>query len=81
MAVFFTSRLPQFAASGDGAFLALLALGLGFCSLTFVWLTGYALIVARAGDVLRRPTVRRVLDALMGVVLVAMGFRLALDRR
>jgi threonine/homoserine/homoserine lactone efflux protein len=77
MAVFFTSLLPQF---GD-SFPSLLALGLVFCSMTFVWLTAYAFAVARAGDVLRRPAVRRAFDAVLGVVLVALGLRLATDRR
>jgi threonine/homoserine/homoserine lactone efflux protein len=77
MAVFFTSLLPQFGES----FAALLALGLLFCSMTFVWLTGYAFAVAKAGDVLRRPVVRRVFDAVLGAVLVALGIRLATDRR
>lgn len=76
MAVFFTSLLPQFAAS----FWALLALGLVFCSLTLVWLSAYALAVARAGDVLRRPAIRRTLDAVTGTVLVAFGVRLAAQR-
>jgi threonine/homoserine/homoserine lactone efflux protein len=76
MAVFFTSLLPQF---GD-SFATLLALGLLFCSLTFVWLTAYAFAVAKAGDVLRRPSVRRVFDAVLGVVLTALGIRLATDR-
>ena len=55
MVVFFTSLLPQFA----GCFPGLLALGLVFCTMTLVWLTGYALAVAKAGDVLRRPRMRR----------------------
>jgi threonine/homoserine/homoserine lactone efflux protein len=76
MAVFFTSLLPQFGSS----FAALVALGLGFCSLTFLWLSGYAWAVARAGDVLRRPRVRRALDRVTGVVLVAFGLRLAAER-
>ena len=77
MAVFFTSLLPQL---GD-SFPSLLALGLVFCSMTFVWLTAYAFAVARAGYVLRRPAVRRAFDAVLGVVLVALGLRLATDRR
>jgi threonine/homoserine/homoserine lactone efflux protein len=77
MAVFFTSLLPQFAAT----FASLLALGLVFCSLTLVWLTGYAIVVARAGDFLRRPRMRRALDGLTGGVLVALGLRLAAERR
>jgi threonine/homoserine/homoserine lactone efflux protein len=77
MAVFFTSLLPQF---GD-SFVALLALGLLFCSMTLVWLTAYAFAVAKAGDVLRRPVIRRAFDAVLGAVLVALGIRLATDRR
>jgi threonine/homoserine/homoserine lactone efflux protein len=77
MAVFFTSLLPQF----GGSFPALLALGLVFCTLTLVWLTAYAAAVARAGRFLRRPNVRRALEALTGTVLVALGLRLATEQR
>ncbi len=76
MAVFFTSLLPQFGSS----FASLLALGLLFCSLTLIWLSAYAVAVARAGDVLRRPAIRRAFDAVLGAVLVALGVRLAADR-
>lgn len=79
MAVFFASLLPQFAPGGSGAFVALLALGLLFCSLTLAWLTLYALAVARARRLLVGP-VRRALDAITGVVLVAFGIRLAAER-
>ncbi len=78
MAVFFTSLLPQFGAESFGG---LLALGLVFCTMTFVWLSGYAFAVARVGDVLRRPVVRRVFDAVLGTVLIALGIRLAAERR
>ncbi|MGH3080544.1 MAG: LysE family translocator [Gaiellaceae bacterium] len=77
MAVFFTSLLPQF---GD-SFVALLGLGLLFCSMTLAWLTAYAFAVAKAGDVLRRPAIRRAFDAVLGAVLVALGIRLATERR
>jgi threonine/homoserine/homoserine lactone efflux protein len=77
MAVFFPSLLPQFAHS----FGALLALGLVFAAMTLVWLSVYALVVARAGDFLRRPPIRRAIDAVVGVVLVAFGVRLASDPR
>jgi threonine/homoserine/homoserine lactone efflux protein len=46
-----------------------------------VWLSAYAFVVARIGDVLRRPAVRRVFDAVLGTVLVALGLRLATERR
>jgi threonine/homoserine/homoserine lactone efflux protein len=75
MAVFFPSLLPQFADS----FAALLALGVVFAAMTLLWLTAYAVVVARASDVLRRPKVRRMVDAVVGAVLVAFGLRLAAD--
>ncbi|MBA3384386.1 MAG: LysE family translocator [Actinobacteria bacterium] len=78
MAIFFTSLLPQF---GGESFGALLALGLVFCTMTFVWLSAYAAAVAKAGDVLRRPAIRRVLDAIVGAVLIGLGLRLATERR
>jgi threonine/homoserine/homoserine lactone efflux protein len=43
---------------------------------TAVWMTGYA-VVARAKHVLLRPRVRRALDAVTGLTLVAFGARLA----
>ena len=73
MAVFFTSLLPQFASSFGG----LLAHGLVFSALTLAWLS----VVAHAGAALRRPVVRRVVDAVTGVVLVALGLRVAGERR
>jgi threonine/homoserine/homoserine lactone efflux protein len=72
MAIFFTSLLPQFAHSFGG----LLLLGVTFAVMTIAWLS----FIARAGDVLRRPRVRRVVDAVVGAVLVAFGVRLATER-
>jgi threonine/homoserine/homoserine lactone efflux protein len=79
MAVFFTSLLPQFAPGPS--FLSLAALGLLFCSMTLAWLSAYALVIDRLGEVLRRGRARRVLDAVTGTVLVAVGIRLATERR
>lgn len=76
MAVFFASLLPQFAPAGGASFAVLLALGLLFCAMTFVWLGVYAVAVARLGAFLT-GSVRRALDAVTGVVLVALGLRLA----
>jgi threonine/homoserine/homoserine lactone efflux protein len=81
MVALFTSLLPQFATTGEGAFASLLLLGLTFCAMTFVWLTLYACVVARAGDVLRRRNVRRAIEAVTGSVLVALGVRLVAEQR
>jgi threonine/homoserine/homoserine lactone efflux protein len=76
MAVFFTSLLPQFGSS----FAGMLGLGLVFGSLTLVWLGAYAVAVAKASGFLQRSAVRRALDALTGVALVAIGVRVAAER-
>ncbi len=76
MGLFFTSLLPQFA----GTFAGVLALGAIFAGLTLAWLVLYAIVVARVGDALLRPRVRRTIDAVTGVVLVAFGVRLASER-
>ena len=57
----------------------MLGLGLVFCTMTLVWLSAYAWLVARAGNVLRRPRVRRAIDAVTGTVLVAFGLRVAAE--
>jgi RhtB (resistance to homoserine/threonine) family protein len=79
MAVFFISLLPQFADHGRGPFAAMLAFGLVFAAMTVTWLSGYAAVVARFGDALRRTRVRRLLDAATGTTLVAFGIRLATE--
>jgi threonine/homoserine/homoserine lactone efflux protein len=76
MAIFFPALLPQFAHS----FPVLLALGLIFAGMTLLWLSAYAVAVAKAAGVLRRPAIRRVIDAVVGAVLVACGLRFAVER-
>jgi threonine/homoserine/homoserine lactone efflux protein len=79
MVVFFSSLLPQFVPAGDSAVLTMLGLGLVFCTMTLIWLSGSAWLVARAGHVLRRPRVRRTIDAVTGTILVAFGLRVAAE--
>ena len=38
-------------------------------------------LVAKIGALLRRPSVRRVVNAVAATVLTALGFRLAFERR
>jgi RhtB (resistance to homoserine/threonine) family protein len=81
MAVFFASLLPQFVAPGEESFAAFMALGLIFAIMTFVWLALYSLVIARAGDWLRRPAVRRTIEGVTGALLVGLGVRLAAEQR
>ena len=77
MAAFFPSLLPQFGHS----LTALLGLGFVFSLMTLVWLTAYAVAVARAGDLLSRSWVKRAIEAVTGAVLVALGLKLATEQR
>ncbi|MFE0755242.1 LysE family translocator [Inquilinus sp. NPDC058860] len=81
MAVFFASLLPQFVPAGQPAFTAFLALGLVFSLMTFTWLAAYAVAVAKAGDVLRRPRIRRAIEGVTGALLVGLGLRIAAEQR
>jgi threonine/homoserine/homoserine lactone efflux protein len=80
-AVFFTSLMPQFTPTEGPAFPVLLGLGLLFSLMTFAWLALYASAVDRLSELLSRTGVRRAIDATMGTVLMALGGRLALEKR
>jgi RhtB (resistance to homoserine/threonine) family protein len=79
--IFFTSLLPQFVDPGHSVLLPFLALGAVFVLMTLLWLTAYCLIAARAAKTLQRPRVRAAMDRVTGVVLIALGLRLATEHR
>lgn len=78
--VFFTALLPQFVSPQDPALAVSLLLTAIAAVTSLMWLTVYATLVPRAGDVLRRQPVRRAIDRVTGTVLIALGVRLALSR-
>jgi RhtB (resistance to homoserine/threonine) family protein len=79
--IFFTSLLPQFVDPGQAVFVPFLELGVVFAAMTIVWLFIYCLITARAAQTLMRPSVRAVLDRATGVVLIAIGLKVATEHR
>jgi threonine/homoserine/homoserine lactone efflux protein len=79
--IFFTALLPQFVSPDDPTLLVSLLMTAIAAATSLAWLSVYATAVPRAGDVLRRPRVRRALDRATGVVLIGLGVRLALTRR
>ncbi len=79
--IFFTSLLPQFVNPGEPVLLPFLALGGVFVLMTLLWLCAYCLIAARAAEALMRPRVRAVMDRVTGIVLIAIGLRLASEHR
>jgi RhtB (resistance to homoserine/threonine) family protein len=79
--VFFTSLLPQFVDPGRPVLIPFLALGAIFVCMTALWLCAYCLLAARAAETLQRPRVKAALDRVTGIVLIAIGIRLATERR
>ncbi len=79
--VFYATFLPQFVPAGEPVLSRLAILALVHILMGLAWLAWYVHIVVKAGKVLRRPLVRRWLDRTTGAVLVALGLRLATERR
>lgn len=81
IAVLFTSLIPQFVSPGPTATLQSILLAGVFIALGLMWIVTYAIVASAAAGWLRRPTFRRVLSAVTGVVLVGLGVRLAIETR
>jgi RhtB (resistance to homoserine/threonine) family protein len=81
IAVFYSTFLPQFIGPGDPALLLSMLLAGVHIAFGLVWLTVYAWLLDRTVTAFKGTRVRRVLDALTGTVLVALGLRLAAERR
>lgn len=79
--IFFTSLLPQFVDPGQSVFVPFLVLGIIFVAMTILWLFIYCVVTARAAQTLMRPRVRAALDRATGVVLIAIGLKVATEHR
>jgi RhtB (resistance to homoserine/threonine) family protein len=79
--IFFTSLLPQFVDPGHAVLVPFLVLGAVFVTMTILWLSFYCVVAARLAQMLQRPRVKRALDRITGVVLIALGLRLAAEHR
>jgi threonine/homoserine/homoserine lactone efflux protein len=81
IAVFYSTFLPQFIGPGDPVLLLSILLAGVHIGFGLVWLTAYAWLLDRTVTAFKSSRVRRALDALTGTVLVALGLRLAAERR
>jgi threonine/homoserine/homoserine lactone efflux protein len=81
IAVFYSTFLPQFIGPGDSALAVSMLLACVHIALGIAWLSLYAWLLARAVEAFKGSRLRRALDALTGTVLVALGLRLAAERR
>jgi threonine/homoserine/homoserine lactone efflux protein len=79
--VFFLSILPQFVDSGSGS-LAVLGLALVMPAICLVVYSGWAVLAGAVGERLgQNPRLGDILRWVSGVALIALGAKLALDRR
>ncbi len=79
-AVIFVSILPQFIQPGDPP-LRPLAMLILFEVMIVAWLNLYGYVVSRTSRSRAGARVRRVLERVTGIVLIGLGFRLAVERR
>ncbi|MDA0635776.1 LysE family translocator [Nonomuraea sp. MCN248] len=80
-AVFAMSFLPQFVPQGANVPLTLVTLAVVWVLVDVLWYVALIWTVAKAGDLLGRPSVKRRLEQVSGAVLVGLGARLALEGR
>jgi len=81
VAIFYLTFLPQFIAPGEPVLTRSLMLASIHIAMGLVWLTAYAWFIDRLGAVLTRPAVKAWLERVTGGLLVALGARLAWERR
>ena len=81
VAVFYLTFMPQFMSPGDNVLIRALAFAVAHAVMGIVWLSAYAYVLSRISVVLARSGARRWLERVTGGVLVALGLRLALERR
>lgn len=78
--VIFVSILPQFVRPGDSP-LRLILMLIAFECLIVCWLNVYGALISRAGQSRAGQRVRQILERATGAVLIALGLRLAVERR
>lgn len=78
---FFLAFFPQFIQHGDHVLQKSMVLVAIQVTMGMAWLALLSLMLSRANSLFARSAVRRRLAALSGVVLIALGLRLCLERR
>ncbi len=81
VAVFYLTFLPQFMSPGDNVLARSLAFAVAHAVMGIAWLSAYAYVLSRMSALLGRAGVRQWLERVTGGVLIALGARLALERR
>jgi len=81
VAIFYLTFLPQFIAPGEPVLRRSLFLAGVHITMGAIWLSAYAWFIDRLSGVLTRPRVKAWLERVTGGLLIALGARLAWERR
>ena len=81
VAIFYLTFLPQFIAPGEPVLRRSLLLAAIHIAMGIVWLSAYSWFIERLGTALGRPSVKAWLERATGGLLIALGARLAWERR
>jgi threonine/homoserine/homoserine lactone efflux protein len=80
-ALFFLTLLPQFVDRDENVLLQTFTLAAIHVVVGLIWLTAYAHLIQRARAFLTAPRVKAWLERTTGAVLIALGVRVAVERR
>lgn len=81
VSLFYLTFLPQFISPGEPVFQKSILLAGIHVVMGLIWLTVYAALLDRMSGWLLRSSVRRKLESVTGVLLIAFGLRLAVQKR
>lgn len=81
LAVFFVALFPQFVPDGSSVLLATLLMAVTIVGFDLIWYSALAATVSRARRGVITSRLGAWIERLTGTVLVALGFRLALEQR
>jgi threonine/homoserine/homoserine lactone efflux protein len=81
VALFYLTFLPQFMSAGDPVIARSLLMGLIHAAEGIIWLMLYAYFLSRLSQLMSRPSVRRNIERVTGLLLVGLGVRLVWEKR
>lgn len=77
IALIFLTLIPQFVSPGEEPFATTAVLAAAFLAMGLLWWRTFSLAVGVLGSVMAREGVRRAVERVTGVVLIALGIRVA----
>lgn len=81
VALFYLTFLPQFMSPGDPVIARSLLMGLIHAAEGIIWLMLYAYFLSKLSELMSRPSVKRNIERVTGLLLVGLGVRLVWEKR